>query len=144
MSTALREWVTGSSRAQLGEKDEGLRKSSCRRGWGKVLDESAPVFNRNDAGLQPPIQAVVCKGMVQAEPKRRFPGNCGSTLALTRGHGAALCKERLLRRKPPSHTPFFSHNFLFHSCFPKIVLTLMAPHAAARRGEALAEWASAK
>lgn len=34
--------------------------------WG----ESAPVFSRNDVGLQPPIQAVVYRETVKVEPKR--------------------------------------------------------------------------
>lgn len=69
------------------------------------LGESALLFNRNDAGLQLPIQAVVYRGTAKAEPKRRFPDSCSSTLALTRGHGAVPCKERLLGRKPPATPP---------------------------------------
>lgn len=36
--------------------------------WG----ESAPVFSRNDVGLQPPIQAVVYRETVKVEPKGDF------------------------------------------------------------------------
>lgn len=51
----------------------GSAEAVVEEAGGKALGESAPVINRNDAGLQPPVQAAVYKWTVKAEPKRRFP-----------------------------------------------------------------------
>lgn len=131
-----------------------MKRIRCRA----VLGESAPAFDRNDAGLHPPTQAAVYKGTVKAEPKRRFPGElqlCFGTHSWARSNSVqGKAPQKKTGRPHPVPRPVcatanersvaIKTTSLFHSCFPKIVLTLTVSHAAARRDEAVPERALGK